>query len=255
MNPVVSAVAKSLLLPPGIIIALFVVALLLMVWRRRLAVLVAALSLSLLLLCSLPVVARRLAGQVEPAHALTASELKTSGAGAIVVLGCGRNAAAPEYGGDVPAACALVRLRYGARLHADTGLPILVSAGRVWDEPRSEAALMAETLRRRFGVNPRWVEGRSRNTWENALYSTGMLKEAGVDSILLVTYALHMKRAAWAFRQMGITVTPAPTYFQSRSDRRPAWLNWLPSAHAMLLSSDSLREMIGMEWYRWKEGS
>lgn len=254
MSPVLSAVAKSVLLPPGFIIALFAVALIVMVWRRRLGVLIVALSLSLLLLCSLPVVARRLAGEVEPAHSLTSSELKSSGAGAIVVLGCGRNAAAPEYGGDVPAACTLVRLRYGVRLHAKTGLPLLVSGGRVWNESQSESALMAKTLRRDFGISPNWVEGRSRNTWENALYSAGMLKEAGIDSILLVTYALHMKRAAWSFRQMGITVTPAPTYFQSRSGRSPSWLNWLPSAKAMLLTHDAVREMIGMEWYRWKEG-
>lgn len=254
MTPAVSALAKSLLLPPGIVVLGLIISLVLLLATRRryLGAGLLALSLATLLLSSLPAMSQRLAASVEPAQALDKTVL--DGAGAIVVLGCGRNTQAPEYGGDSLAECSLARLSYAARLHADTQLPILVSGGRVWHEPQPEAKLMANTLRRRFHISPLWVETYSRNTWENALYSTGMLRQSGVDTVLLVTHALHMKRAAWAFRQMGLKVIPAPTYFQSRADRRPGWLNWLPSARSLLLTRDSLREILGLAWYRWAVG-
>ncbi len=47
-----------------------------------------------------------------------------------MVLGGGRYRDAPEYGNDTVGEYTLVRLRYAAKLHRETGFPLLVTGGR-----------------------------------------------------------------------------------------------------------------------------
>jgi uncharacterized SAM-binding protein YcdF (DUF218 family) len=53
---------------------------------------------------------------------------------------------------------------------------------------------------------------RSRNTYENALYSTQLISSRSKDHWLLVTSAYHMPRAIGCFRKAGLTVEPWPVY-------------------------------------------
>lgn len=50
------------------------------------------------------------------------------------------------------------------------------------------------------------TEERSRNTRENAAMSAKLLRERGIQKILLVTSALHMRRAVKLFEQQGLDV-------------------------------------------------
>src|SRR5690606_5645753 len=102
-------------------------------------------------------------------------------AGAIVVLGAGREQADPAWGADQPGYTALERLRYASRLAKVSGLPILTSGGLHFGQPPSEALIGAQVLQQDFGVATRWLEERSRTTWENAFYSAEMLKAAGIE--------------------------------------------------------------------------
>ena len=43
-----------------------------------------------------------------------------------------------------------------------------------------------------------WLQPKSQNTHEDALYSSQMLKEKGINRVLLVTSAMHMP-ARWRF--------------------------------------------------------
>src|SRR5205085_10323064 len=105
-----------------------------------------------------------------------------------VVVWGGRLARAPEYGGrDVPSYITGARLRYAAKLHHETGLPILVTGGAPDGSKEAEAIVMARSLREDFAVPVKWIELRSSNTAENASFSTQILKQAGVQRILLVT--------------------------------------------------------------------
>ena len=172
-----------------------------------------------------------------------------TGVGAIVILGGGSYRDAPEYGGDTVGRFTLQRVRYGARLHRRSGLPILVSGGLVLREQvEPEAQLMADALREDFGVPVRWIEDRSRNTAENALFSVQKLNEAGIERILLVTHASHMPRSAQMFEQYGIDATPAPTIFKQRSAY--GLLDFLPSAQALSSTSSAVHEYLGLLWYR-----
>ena len=127
----------------------------------------------------------------------------TSLAPRIVVLGGGRDRDDPAWGADQPSPLALERLRYAARLARASGLPLLTSGGLHFGEPPSEAKIMADTLKRDFGVDVRWQEEESRTTWENATFSAKLLQPAGVRRVLLVTQASHMPRARWCFERAG----------------------------------------------------
>jgi hypothetical protein len=62
------------------------------------------------------------------------------------------------------------------------------------------------------GIEPSRVvlEIRARNTFENSLYSTDLIRPNASERWLLVTGALHMPRAIGAFRMAGFDVEPWP---------------------------------------------
>lgn len=242
----------ALLLPPFFLVWLCVLGLLL---RRRWPR--AGLSLILMSLLVLTVLsthpgAMLLVRPLEQLHAPLVLN-KDVRAQAIVVLGSGRFSNAPEYGGqDVPSLRSLGRVRYAARLQRATGLPVLASAGAPEGAVLSEAVLMAAVLRDEFGVPVRWIEGDSDNTAQNALFSTRMLRPAGVRRIILVTDAIHMARAHEAFAAAGLEVVAAPTGFYG-AERETA-MGWVPSAASLHLSAYALHEWLGRIWYALRRG-
>jgi uncharacterized SAM-binding protein YcdF (DUF218 family) len=244
-----------LLTPPGIIILLALLGLVLQFRWRYPGLALVGVSLAALLVLSLPVTAYALLGSLEEVRALSPPEESLRDrAEAIVVLGGGRAAEAPEYGGETVSALTLERLRYGARLHRATGLPLLVTGGAPLGETVSEAELMQQALID-FDVRAAWVESRSRNTHENAVYSRAVLEAAGLRRVLLVTHAWHMPRAEWAFTGAGLEVIPAPTGFTVSRPLATTPLDFLPSAYALLLSSRGLHERLGYFWYRLVHGA
>ena len=87
----------------------------------------------------------------------------------IVVLGGGKYYNAPEYtSADTVSEPTLVRLRYAAWLHRQTGKPILVSGGSPEGSSVSEGQAMKAVLENEFKVPVAWTEDKSFNTFENA---------------------------------------------------------------------------------------
>jgi len=243
-----TSAVSALLLPPLNLLLVCAAGVLLRRRWQRLGTIVALLSLTLLAALSTNAAARFL---IRPLEEMTPALIspQASGAQAIVVLGGGRRRDAPEYGGqDVPRANVLARLRYGARLHRETGLPLLVTGGSPDGAADSEAVLMARVLCDDFGMQPRWIEGRSDNTAQNALYSADMLRQAGVSRILLVTDALHMPRSLRAFSEAGLAVVAAPTAYLGHGSLQA--IDFIPGAPALRDSHYALHEWIGMLWYR-----
>lgn len=248
-------VAELFVLPPGSIIALAFLGFLIQLKWRGLGIALVALSVAVLTGMSLPLTGRQLTAALEasasPLYVDVLQEARKK-AGAIVVLGTGRYADAPEYGSDTVSRLALERLRYAARLHRQTALPILVTGGTTDSVEQAEATLMRTTLQRDFQITPRWVEPRARNTMENAVYSRALLAQAGVEQIILVTHAWHMRRALWSFQLAGFKVTPAPTAFNTLNRRERGILGYLPSAEGLYWTRTALRERLGYLWYRFK---
>jgi uncharacterized SAM-binding protein YcdF (DUF218 family) len=208
---------SALLLPPTGLILLGLLGLLLAGRRPRLGRALAGLSLLGLLALSLPPVAVALMAGLEPRVSVLAGDLDR--AQAIVVLGGGNYYGAPEYGGaDTVGRYTLERIRYGARLQRQTGLPLLVTGGApMGGRPEGEA--MKEALERDFGVPVAWVEAASRDTAENAAYSAPLLRQAGITRIALVSHAWHQRRAGALFERQGFEVIAAPMAFTTPAPR------------------------------------
>jgi len=171
---------------------------------------------------------------------------------AIIVLGGGSEARAPEYGVSNLSAPSIERLRYGLWLGRELGVPVGFSGGvgHGADSGPAEAEIAARIAAREFGHSLRWVEDQSRDTRENAAQTLAMLKNDGITQLIVVTHGWHMPRARRAFEDarshlgVPLTVVPAPMGLAPRIDR-PS-LRWLPSAEGFMLVRQSLREAAGL---------
>lgn len=255
MELVITNTLKALIFPPGLFFSALLLGLLLLPRRPRLARLLLWTGLLCGYLLSTPYIAGALRMQLQAYGALTPAELgrvvAESRPQAIVVLSADRYKEAPEYGGDTVGDATLERIRYGAFLQRQTGLPLLVSGGHVLDSTgESLAAVMEESLKRDFGIAEVWVEDRSRTTAENAIYSQQLLQARGIERVLLVTHAYHMPRAVAIFEKSGLTVVAAPTrLILEREGDAPAYFDWLPNAGALQGSYIALHELTGRLWY------
>lgn len=246
MNFISLKALSSVLLPPFNLLLLALLGLLLIFYRRRTGFALLVVSLAGLFVLSMPVVGTTLAGLLE--HQPVDGIGNLSDAQAIVILGAGSYPLAPEYGGDTVGAATLERVRWGARLHRSSGLPILVSGGSPLGTGTTEAAQMKAALLQDFRTDVKWLEEKSFNTFESARHARQQLGGAGIDRIALVTHAIHMRRARLVFEQAGFRVIEAPTGFFF-TPHPSGFLSYLPSAHGLELSSAVLHEVIGFGWY------
>lgn len=251
--------AEWLFLPPGIIVLFMIASLTLLLKGRKTANLRAATFILLVATVLAYTTTIRVTASwltfllEEPGRypALTEENLQHTQAEAIVILGYGRYAGAPEYNHtDTLSTGGLARVRYGAYLHRKTGLPILAVGGRVQVTDLSEGDIMKKVLEEEFQVPVRWIETESTNTFENAKNATEILSKAGVTRILMVTHLSDISRALEAFRQTGsLQVTPAPTLFGGGvAGSSP--LDWIPNPYAAKTAAMALHEHLGKIWYK-----
>ena len=204
--------------------------------RRSAAVLLAA-GLGSLWLLATPAIADMLNDAAQRCPPLDLS-VPVSAQAIVILGGAESRPVALEYGGAPAVAAGLLeRVSYGAFLAQRTGLPVLVSGAEI------EAHAMSASLAREFHVETRWIEDRSRDTFQNAAFSARILKPAGVTRIILVTDATHEWRAAHEFMSAGFIVTPAP---------EGAWRwhgtgvnRYVPNMEALAHSTIALYELTG----------
>ena len=172
---------------------------------------------------------------------------------AIVILGGGQNKDAREYRAynkglnETVDSFSLERLRYGAFLHRQTGLPILVTGG---GDSLAVATLMADSLRTDFQVKTRWIETQSRTTWENAKFTREILAAEKIKHVYLVTHAFHMPRAVYSFEQNDFKVVPAPLAFNIYWPRADDIKLWVPKLSALYQVRRALHEYLGLWMYK-----
>ena len=236
----VNTVFTTLAVPPASLALAALLALLLL--RGRAGRALALLALVALVLLSLPVVSLALLASLDLPPAAPADPPPQ----AIVVLGADVDRL-PDPPGAALGGLSLERVRAGAALHRQTGLPVLVTGGIVDDLPLTVGALMAESMATDFNVPVRWTEAASPTTWENAEYSAPMLSAAGVSRVYLVTHAWHMRRSLLAFARAGLQAVPAPV----RPDPWPRFWprEFLPRTSAWVSSFYALHEWIGLAYY------
>ncbi|MDJ0991302.1 MAG: YdcF family protein [Desulfobacterales bacterium] len=172
----------------------------------------------------------------------------------IVMLGAAIHAGARDMDGTgAPSAEACERLLATARLHRRTGLPIILAGGRVYDHQ----SMMGPVYRRflvDLGIPPDRIilEDRSRNTYENARFSWELCRRRGFRRPLVVTHAVHMPRAMFCFRKLGIPARPVPCGFRTWEGKEYHWPDFLPRSFDGVAAA--LHEYWGLWAYRWQYG-
>jgi len=169
-------------------------------------------------------------------------------AGAIVVLASGVLPAGDGRPEAVVAPDTYERCAYAAWLYQHRKpAPVLVSGGVSADVPVAAAVLMRKVLAALGVPEPMiWMEDRSHSTYENALYSAEILRQKGIQRILLVTEAYHMPRSERCFRKQGLSVISAPC---SGHGLLPVMSTFIPDGAAILDNERALHEYIGLGWY------
>lgn len=236
------AIAKALLLPPTGLLLLALIGLALIRRHPRAGRLLATASVLTLLALSTPIVAGALVRLLDDSPPIDLAVAKT--AQAIVIPGGGVRRNALEYGGDTLGRLTLERVRYGARLAKQTGLPVLVTGGSVLGNTVPEAVLMKEALESEYGVPVRWVEDRSRNTRENAALTARLLAADGVRRVVLVLHAFDVPRAVPLYEAAGLDVVRAPIGIANGS---PDFLDdFVPGIAALVTSYYACYELAGI---------
>ncbi len=230
---------RTLVLPPSSNQFLALAGLLFWPRRPRLGVALSATGIVSLWLLAIPIIADALARAAEgyppldPSH-LTAAQARAQ---AIVILGGGVRPDAPEAGGDAPGVHTELRLVEGAKIARSTHLPVLVSGSD------REAFAMQRFLEEDMQVPVRWTEAASINTHENAIFSARLLRQQGIERVILVTSSAHLKRAAAEFRAAGLEVEAAPAEMWTWDERGA--LSLVPSVSALARSHIALYELAG----------
>ena len=183
-------------------------------------------------------------------------------ADAIVVLGGGTQAAeTPRQMVELNGAGD--RLLQALQLYHQGKAPhLLLSGGTLgWSERQSSPAEEMASVLEMLGVpaDALWLEPESRNTYENAVNSAEILREKGLNRILLVTSAWHMPRAVRLFEAQGLEVIPAPVDFVVTQEGwqrlwQPDWrtqiVGLLPNADSLALTTLMLKEHLGLLVYQ-----
>ena len=174
-------------------------------------------------------------------------------AGAIVVLGGDIGVPlAPRVNSEIRGNRALHAFRlYTAR----KSKLIIISGGNVFPQVGVEPeAYYTSKLLKEWGIPSEaiLIEGRSRNTYENAIETKKLLNARQIDKILLITSAFHMPRALATFRTAGIDATPSPSSYSIVNYSRPQILDWIPSIGNLGRVQVVIREKLGILVYRYR---
>ena len=154
------------------------------------------------------------------------------------------------------------RILYAAQLYRDGKAPLIIaSGGRIaWRGGGvAESTDMAQLLDL-LGVPETAIveEPNSFNTYQNAVNVKEILRERGIEKILLVTSAMHMPRSLLIFQRQNINAIPAPTDFllsqqdiqEINGTPQAVLLNLLPDVGRLGTTTQVIKEYLGMLIYR-----
>jgi uncharacterized SAM-binding protein YcdF (DUF218 family) len=242
----IKAIAKGLILPPTGLLLLALLGLALLGRHPRAGRALAVAATITLLALSTPIVSTALVRLLDDSPPLDLARAKS--AQAIVIPGGGVRRNALEYGGDTLGRLTLERVRYGARLAKQTGLPVLVTGGSVIGNTAPEATLMREALENEFGVKVGWVESRSRNTRENAAFSASILHSQGIRRVIVIAHSFDVRRTLQEFARADLEAIAAPTMLPSPDIDWPG--DFLPGVANLQTSYYASYETAAIIWNR-----
>ncbi|CAN5453461.1 YdcF family protein [soil metagenome] len=164
---------------------------------------------------------------------------------AIVILGAGA-VKIPQINIVKPTSLAYARIFTAARLYSfckKTGniCTIIVSGGDASNTGVSEAlAYKKELLDLNVKNSDLILEAHSLNTFQNAKFTSKLIKAATFNKVFLVTSAIHSKRSLLYFSYFGVTATPVA------SDYMAPIISLIPLGYNFVLADFALHEYAGI---------
>lgn len=147
------------------------------------------------------------------------------------------------------------RVWHAARLYHARKAPYIIASGGTlpWKDQAFREAATIKSLLVSWDVPADSIltESTSANTYQNATNTVAIVNERGFDRVLLVTSALHMRRALATFRSAGVDAVPAATDY-GVIQGRTTLLSLIPSAGALQGSTAAIREYVGYIVYWWR---
>ena len=142
----------------------------------------------------------------------------------IIVLGGAVETARSQAHGQVFLSADAARMTTGvelARRYPNARLVYTGGSGSFLREDLAEA-ISARELWLALGVPAGQMsfEAKSRNTWENAVFTRDLVKPKPGETWLLVTSAWHMPRSVGIFRRVGFPVVPYSVAYRTFGDER-----------------------------------
>lgn len=195
-----TGLVMNFLTPPLPFIALIVVGV--ACTQRRFGKIAIYTGLALLIACFIPAVGILASLPLIPHKTSWPSEAFTK-ADAIVVPTAG------YFSDDVkfwPVQTSLKRANLGIKLQQETQLPLVLTGGITHQGGPAEADVLHAHLN--VAHTPILIERKSTNSYEHATNLSTMFEHRDVHTIVLVTSAMHMARAAACFRALGFDVIP-----------------------------------------------
>jgi len=171
----------------------------------------------------------------------------------IIVLGGAVDTEKSEARGQVSLTADAARMTTGVELARRYPSARLVFTG-------GSAGLLGEGPPEAISVRKLWLslgvpaermtfEAKSRNSWENAVFTRDLVKPKPGETWLLVTSAWHMPRSVGIFRHLGFDVVPYPVAYRTFGDER----DFLPSpfmTDRVFMLDFGVREWVGLLAYR-----
>jgi uncharacterized SAM-binding protein YcdF (DUF218 family) len=145
----------------------------------------------------------------------------------------------------ITAVTALARIYPSARIVYSGGNGRLVRRGAVEAEVAGELLASLGVARSRITI-----EGKSRNTIENAVFSKELVAPKPGERWLLITSAYHMPRSIGIFRRVGFAVEAYPVDWRTGGDDEDSLFPFDTVSAGLRRTDTALREWIGLVAYR-----
>lgn len=164
---------------------------------------------------------------------------------AIVLLGAGA-VKLPGTNITSPSIMAYSRIQETARLYfscvkSHNVCEIVISGGDALKMGTSEAVVYKAALLQ-LGVSHANIilEPNSLNTYQNAKFTSAILKKRNVDQVILVTSGIHLRRSLLYFAHFGIDVKPAMADFLT------AHFSVVPIGYNFAMTDFAIHEYLGI---------
>ena len=247
---ILSKLFTFLFLPPGIFVVFILIGIILFLLNRKKAgIVILTLTAILIYLLSIEPVKDRILLPLENAFPYPGkAELNCE---AIVVLGGGKISHSPAEEMKAAVTPQVAKRLYTAfKVWKVVNKPLIVSGGRVFKEDVEPESSAMKRFLTNLGIPDEEIieDDRSKNTFQNGIFSYEILSKKGIKKICLVTSAYHMPRSYRIFKSVGFSVIPVPADY--RVDRAPYdWSGYFPGMGNLYDGFSGIHEYVGIAYF------